>query len=132
MFNQRTDPHYSKLRELITSGQLGKINRISWIITTWFRSHQYYASGGWRATWKGEGGGVLLNQCPPTTTPCTADTNNDQTVGLDDLLTVLANFGNNTTNGPTDGDIDPPGAPDTTVGLGDLLLVLANFGNTCP
>mgnify|MGYP006276137065 CR=1 FL=1 len=75
---------------------------------------------------------VLLNQCPPTTTPCTADTNNDQTVGLDDLLTVLANFGNTTTNGPADGDIDPPTAPDGTVGLGDLLLLLANFGNTCP
>ena len=67
-----------------------------------------------------------------TATPCPGDTNNDQTVGLDDLLTVLANFGNNTTNGPTDGDIDPPTAPDGTVGLGDLLLLLANFGNTCP
>jgi predicted dehydrogenase len=64
MFNQRTDPHYQKLRQLITSGELGKINRINWIITNWFRSEAYYASGGWRATWKGEGGGVLLNQCP--------------------------------------------------------------------
>lgn len=64
MFNQRTDPRYVKLRELITSGQLGKINRINWIITDWFRSATYYSSGGWRATWEGEGGGVLLNQCP--------------------------------------------------------------------
>jgi len=64
--------------------------------------------------------------------PCTADTNNDQSVGLDDLLTVLSNFGSTTTNGPADGDIDPPGAPDNTVGLPDLLLALANFGNTCP
>ncbi|WP_309399694.1 Gfo/Idh/MocA family protein [Cerasicoccus maritimus] len=64
MFNQRTDPRYIKLRELITSGQLGKINRVNWIITDWFRTAQYYASGGWRATWGGEGGGVLLNQCP--------------------------------------------------------------------
>jgi len=64
MFNQRTDPHYQKLRQLITSDKLGKINRINWIITNWFRSEAYYASGGWRATWKGEGGGVLLNQCP--------------------------------------------------------------------
>ncbi len=64
MFNQRTDPRYIKLRELISSGQLGKINRINWIITDWFRSATYYASGGWRATWSGEGGGVLLNQCP--------------------------------------------------------------------
>jgi predicted dehydrogenase len=64
MFNQRTDPHYTKLRELIDSGELGEIRRVVWIITDWFRTHSYYASGGWRATWKGEGGGVLLNQCP--------------------------------------------------------------------
>jgi len=63
---------------------------------------------------------------------CPADTNNDQTVGLDDLLTVLANFGNAPAGGPADGDIHPPGAPDGTVGLEDLLLVLANFSNTCP
>jgi predicted dehydrogenase len=64
MFNQRTDPRYQKLRQMITDGELGQINRINWIITDWFRSEAYYASGGWRATWEGEGGGVLLNQCP--------------------------------------------------------------------
>jgi predicted dehydrogenase len=64
MFNQRTDPYYSKLRELIRSGELGAIRRINWIITNWFRTEAYYSSGGWRATWAGEGGGVLLNQCP--------------------------------------------------------------------
>lgn len=64
MFNQRTDPHYIKLRELIVSGKLGKITRVNWIITDWFRTQAYYDGGGWRATWKGEGGGVLFNQCP--------------------------------------------------------------------
>jgi len=64
MFNQRTDPHYFKVKELIDSGELGPITRVNWIITNWFRTESYYASGGWRATWKGEGGGVLLNQCP--------------------------------------------------------------------
>ncbi len=64
MFNQRTDPRYIRLRDMIQSGELGRIQRINWIITDWFRSDAYYASGGWRATWKGEGGGVLLNQCP--------------------------------------------------------------------
>ena len=64
MFNQRTDPYYIKIRELVRSGELGAIRRINWIITNWFRSEAYYASGGWRATWGGEGGGVLLNQCP--------------------------------------------------------------------
>jgi predicted dehydrogenase len=64
MFNQRTDPHYIKVRDLVRSGELGEIRRINWIITNWFRTEAYYASGGWRATWAGEGGGVLLNQCP--------------------------------------------------------------------
>jgi predicted dehydrogenase len=64
MFMQRTDPHYQKIRTLVKSGELGELRRMSWIITNWFRSDAYYASGGWRATWKGEGGGVLLNQCP--------------------------------------------------------------------
>lgn len=64
MFNQRTDPSYIKLRQLIQSGELGPIRRINWIITNWFRTQAYYDSGGWRATWAGEGGGVLLNQCP--------------------------------------------------------------------
>ena len=64
MFCQRTDPYYIKIRELVRGGQLGAIRRANWIITNWFRSEAYYASGGWRATWAGEGGGVLLNQCP--------------------------------------------------------------------
>jgi predicted dehydrogenase len=64
MFNQRTDPHFIKLREWIRSGQLGAIHRMNWTITSWFRTEAYYNSGGWRATWSGEGGGVLLNQCP--------------------------------------------------------------------
>jgi predicted dehydrogenase len=64
MFNQRTDPHYHKVKKLIVDGELGKLTRINWIITSWFRSQQYYDGGGWRATWAGEGGGVLVNQCP--------------------------------------------------------------------
>ncbi len=64
MFNQRTNPMYQKLRELIADGELGEVTRVSWIVTDWFRTWTYYASGGWRATWAGEGGGVLINQCP--------------------------------------------------------------------
>lgn len=64
MFNQRTDSVYQKIRQMVQGGELGKIQRINWIITDWFRTHKYYSSGGWRATWAGEGGGVLLNQCP--------------------------------------------------------------------
>jgi predicted dehydrogenase len=64
MFNQRTDPYYIRIREMVRDGTLGEVRRISWIITNWFRSAAYYASGSWRATWGGEGGGILLNQCP--------------------------------------------------------------------
>ena len=64
MFNQRTNPLYIKAKEIIESGQLGKLTRIVWIITNWYRPKAYYAQGGWRGTWWGEGGGVLLNQCP--------------------------------------------------------------------
>jgi predicted dehydrogenase len=64
MFNQRTDPYYLKVRDLIRRGELGPIRRINWIITNWFRTEAYYKLGNWRATWAGEGGGVLLNQCP--------------------------------------------------------------------
>ena len=64
MFQLRTEPRYKKLKQLIDSGELGQIVRVNWIITDWFRTEAYYASGGWRATWKGEGGGALLNQCP--------------------------------------------------------------------
>jgi predicted dehydrogenase len=63
MFQLRTEPRYAKIRKLIQDGDLGRIVRINWIITDWYRTEAYYASGGWRATWKGEGGGVLLNQC---------------------------------------------------------------------
>ena len=64
MFNQRTDHIYRKMRELVQGGSLGNIRRTSWIITNWYRPQAYYDSGAWRATWSGEGGGVLLNQCP--------------------------------------------------------------------
>jgi len=64
MYNQRMNPVYQKVKELVDSGELGEIKRTNWIITDWYRPQSYYDSGTWRATWKGEGGGVLINQCP--------------------------------------------------------------------
>ena len=64
MFNQRTLGEHRKLKELVSSGELGELRRTNYIITNWFRAQSYYDSGGWRATWSGEGGGVLANQCP--------------------------------------------------------------------
>lgn len=64
MFNMRTSPVFKKIKELIDDGTIGEIRRVSWIITSWFRTQKYYDSGGWRGNWSGEGGGVLMNQCP--------------------------------------------------------------------
>ena len=64
MFNQRTNPLFAKARALVQGGAIGEIKRTNWLITNWYRTQAYYDSGDWRATWAGEGGGVLLNQAP--------------------------------------------------------------------
>lgn len=64
MYNQRTNPAYIKLRSMVKSGELGHIKRITWIITDWYRPQAYHDSSSWRSTWKGEGGGTLINQNP--------------------------------------------------------------------
>jgi len=64
MFQERTLPFHKKLKDIIDGGELGKLLRVTWINTQWFRSQTYFNSGGWRATWAGEGGGILTNQCP--------------------------------------------------------------------
>lgn len=64
MFNQRTDPLFARAREIVRSGGIGELIRSVWVVTNWYRTGAYYGSGSWRATWKGEGGGVLLNQAP--------------------------------------------------------------------
>jgi len=64
MFQLRTNHNYRKIKEIVDSGDLGRLRRVSCIFTNWYRPQIYYDSGAWRATWSGEGGGVLLNQCP--------------------------------------------------------------------
>lgn len=64
MFNQRMNPLYQKLKEIVDRGDIGEIRRTNWIITTWWRPQGYYDQSEWRATWVGEGGGVLVNQAP--------------------------------------------------------------------
>lgn len=64
MLNQRTNCVYRKLHEMINSGELGQMKRVNWIITNWYRTQSYYDAADWKATWDGEGGGVLLNQAP--------------------------------------------------------------------
>jgi predicted dehydrogenase len=64
MYNQRTNPLFARLKQMVEAGELGEMKRFVWIINNWYRTQAYYDSGAWRASWKGEGGGVLLNQCP--------------------------------------------------------------------
>ncbi len=64
MFNQRTHPLFQRAREIVRGGQLGELKRVHWTVTNWYRNQKYYNSGGWRASWAGEGGGVLINQAP--------------------------------------------------------------------
>ena len=64
MFQMRTDPRYRKIKQLLDEGALGRLQRVQWTLTDWFRTDTYYRAGQWRATWRGEGGGILLNQAP--------------------------------------------------------------------
>ena len=64
MFQTRTAKAFQKVKALLDSGEYGQIRSVNWLITNWYRTQGYYDSGSWRATWAGEGGGVLLNQCP--------------------------------------------------------------------
>lgn len=64
MFNQRTNPIYHKMKEIVEQKIYGKIKRVNWVITDWYRPDFYYDSVAWRGTWSGDGGGILLNQCP--------------------------------------------------------------------
>lgn len=64
VFNQRTLPVYRQIRDIVKSGKYGALKRVSWVVTDWYRPEKYYRSSAWHSTWEGEGGGVLLNQCP--------------------------------------------------------------------
>jgi predicted dehydrogenase len=109
MFNQRTNPAYKKLRELIREGELGQVQRMNWIVTDWYRTEHYYRTGDWRATWGGEGGGVLLNQCPhnldllqwifgmPTKVYANCQFGRFHDVEVEDAVTAMLEFENGAT-----------------------------------
>ncbi len=109
MFNQRTNPLFAKAREIVRSGQLGELKRFVWIITNWYRHQSYYDSGSWRATWKGEGGGVLLNQAPhnldiwqwvfgmPESITAFCDVAKYHNIEVEDDATIYAKYANGAT-----------------------------------
>ena len=109
MFNQRTNCVYRKMRELVQSGKYGRIRRTNWIITNWYRPQAYYDSGDWRATWSGEGGGVLLNQAPhnldlwqwicgmPTEVTAFCDVAKYHNIEVEDDATIFVRYANGAT-----------------------------------
>lgn len=109
MFNQRTNDIFSKAREIVKSGALGELKRTVWIITNWYRTQRYYDSAGWRATWAGEGGGVLLNQAPHNLDlwqwicgmPCEVQANCEvgkhHNIEVEDDVTLLTRYENGAT-----------------------------------
>lgn len=109
MFNQRTNCVYRKVKELVDSKVYGEIRRVNWIITDWFRTQEYYNSGGWRATWDGEGGGVLMNQAPhnldlwqwicgmPTKVTAFCHNGKWHDIEVEDDVTIYAEYANGAT-----------------------------------
>jgi predicted dehydrogenase len=121
MFNQRTNSYYRKMHELVQGGTLGAIKRVSWIITNWYRPQVYYDSGDWRATWDGEGGGVLLNQCPhnldllqwicgmPSTVRAFCHNGKWHTIEVEDDVTAYLEYPNGATGTFITSTADAPG-----------------------
>jgi predicted dehydrogenase len=121
MFNQRTNPLYRAMKDLISSGELGPIKRVSWIVTDWYRSQSYYDSGSWRATWAGEGGGVLMNQAPhnidllqwicglPTKVSAFCHTGKWHNIEVEDDVTAYFEFANGATGTFVTATADAPG-----------------------
>ena len=104
MFNQRTGNLFRKARQIVQSGRLGQLKRSDWIITNWYRTQHYYDSGDWRATWAGEGGGVLMNQAPhqldlwqwicgmPEAVYALCETGKYHNIQVEDEVRILARF----------------------------------------
>ena len=109
MLNQRTNPLFQKARAIVRGGQLGALKRSVWIVTNWYRTQHYYDSGAWRATWAGEGGGVLLNQAPhnldlwqwicgmPTSIAAYCDVARYHHIEVEDDATIFARYENGAT-----------------------------------
>lgn len=138
MFNQRTNHVYRKMKELVSSGKYGEIRRVNWIITDWYRTQAYYNSGGWRATWKGEGGGVLLNQCPhnldlwqwicglPTKVRAFCHESKWHDIEVEDDVTIYAEYENGATGLFVTSTGDAPGTNRFEITLDGAKIVCEN------
>lgn len=109
MFNQRSNNLFRKAKEIVSAGELGELKRAVWIITNWYRKQSYYDSGSWRATWSGEGGGVLINQAPhnldilqwifgmPCSVYAKCDEGKYHNIEVEDDVTLMARYRNGAT-----------------------------------
>ncbi len=109
MFNQRTHPLFRRAREIVQGGELGALKRVQWTVTNWYRTQEYYNSGGWRASWAGEGGGVLINQAPhqldllqwicgmPVAVWANCDVGKYHRIEVEDDATIFAKYENGAT-----------------------------------
>jgi predicted dehydrogenase len=140
MMNQRTHPCYSKIKVWIDEGTLGELQRVSWTMTNWFRPEIYYASSPWRATWKGEGGGVLMNQCPhnidvlqwlvgmPTKVRAHCSFGKYHNIEVEDEVNAYFEFANGATGQFTTSTGESPGTNRLEI-VGDLATIITD-GNT--
>jgi predicted dehydrogenase len=109
MFNQRNNPLYQRIKEIVEAGEIGAIRRTNWVITTWWRPQGYYEQSAWRATWGGEGGGVLVNQAPhqldlwqwicgvPTSVYAKVAYGFRRDIAVEDEVTALVDYGDGAT-----------------------------------
>lgn len=109
MFNQRNNPLYQRIKEIVTNGEIGAIRRTNWIITTWYRPQAYYNQSEWRATWGAEGGGVLVNQAPhqldllqwiagvPKSVYAKTTNGYQRDIAVEDEVTAVLDYGNGAT-----------------------------------
>jgi predicted dehydrogenase len=142
MFQLRTEPRYLQLKKIIAEGQLGDVVRFSWIMTDWFRTEAYYSSGGWRATWRGEGGGVLINQClhqldmlqwllgPPARVRAAVQLGRFHNIEVEDDVTAYLEFPNGGTGTFVSSTGEAPGTNRLEINgtLGKLLSRTAKLG----
>ncbi|MCC6679954.1 MAG: Gfo/Idh/MocA family oxidoreductase [Phycisphaeraceae bacterium] len=141
MFQMRTDPLYRKVKQMIESGRVGKLLRVNWVVTTWMRTQAYYNSGSWRATWEGEGGGVLLNQCPhnldllcwlvgmPTQVVAQIGVGKYHKIEVEDEVNALLTFEGGATGSFITNTAESPGVNRLEI-VGDLGTIIAQPGGT--
>lgn len=135
IFNQRTNPVYGKMKELVESGIYGKLKRVNWVVTDWYRPDFYYRSSSWRATWEKDGGGILLNQCPhnldllqwicgmPVRVQAFCHEGKYHPIEVEDEVTAYLEFGKGATGVFFASTGEAPGINRLEISLEDALLV---------